>query len=106
MTASELEKHILLGEIERLTKELFSVGGNRKRQPLSETCLAAKDIDCRYASKLAFMLECMVIDSHGHWNAACELLDEYKAAWERINPSPPIFMGESVVRKKREVGSE
>jgi len=59
------------------------------------TCLAAKDIDCRYASKLAFMLECMVLDSQGHWNAACKLLDEYKSEWEQINPSPPIFMGES-----------
>jgi hypothetical protein len=40
MTASELEKHILLGEIERLTKELFRVGGSRKRQPLSEVAIA------------------------------------------------------------------
>jgi hypothetical protein len=59
------------------------------------TCQAARDIDSRYASRLAFMLECMVVDSHGHWTAACELLDKYKAEWERINPSPPTFMGET-----------
>ena len=48
------------------------------------------------------MLECMIVDSHGHWNAACELLDEYKAAWERINPSPPTFMGEPTCNDERE----
>lgn len=70
------------------------------------TCLAARDIDARYASRLAFMLECMVVDSHGHWSAACELLDEYKAAWERINPTPPTFMGEFVMREKSEAAGE
>lgn len=68
--------------------------------------IAGRDIDSQYASRLAFMLECMVIDSHGHWNAACELLDEYKAAWERINPTPPTFMGEFVMREKSEMTGE
>lgn len=53
-------------------------------------------IDSEYASRLAFMLECLIVDYHGHWDAACKLLDEYKAAWEKVNPSPPTFMGEPI----------
>jgi hypothetical protein len=65
-----------------------------------DVSLAARDIDARYASRLAFMLECMVVDSHGHWNESVKLLDEYKAACERINPSPPTFMGEPLWQEK------
>lgn len=56
--------------------------------------LSAQNIDDRYASRLAFMLECVLLDYHGHWDAACALLDEYKAEWDRVNPAPPTFMGE------------
>ena len=48
------------------------------------------------------MLECLIVDYHGHWDAACKLLDEYKAAWERINPSPPTFMGEPMPPERME----
>lgn len=63
---------------------------------------AATEIDCEYASRLAFMLECMLVDSNGHWNQAAALLDEYKAKWEAINPSPPTFMGEPMPTERRE----
>jgi hypothetical protein len=43
------------------------------------------------------MLECMAVDPHGHFDAACKLLDEYKGEWEKVNPSPPTFMGEPVL---------
>jgi|GEM_PF-3732869 hypothetical protein len=52
------------------------------------TCKRAREIDSHYASRLAFALECVIVDQHGHWDAACKLLDEYKAEWERINPAP------------------
>lgn len=59
----------------------------------------AIDVDDRFASKLAFMLECMVLDPNGHYNAACELLDAYKSEWDKINPAPPTLFGEVLVRQ-------
>ena len=61
-------------------------------------CKRADAIDSHYAGRLAFMLECMAVDPHGHFDAACKLLDEYKGEWEKVNPSPPTFMGERVGR--------
>ena len=63
---------------------------------------SAQNIDDRYAGRLAFMLECLIVDYHGNWDAACKLLDEYKAAWEAVNPSPPTFMGEPMPPERRE----
>lgn len=65
-------------------------------------CKRADVIDSTYASKLAFMMECLIVDYHGHWQAACDLLDEYKGEWEAINPSPPTFMGEPMPTERRE----
>ena len=65
-------------------------------------CKRADMIDSTYASKLAFMMECLLVDYHGHWQDACNLLDEYKAEWEKINPSPPTFMGEPLPPERRE----
>lgn len=56
-------------------------------------CKRADAIDSKYASQLAFMMECFIVDYHGHWQSACELLDEYKAEWEKINPAPPYVYG-------------
>ena len=33
---------------------------------------------------------------------AVRLLDEYKAEWEKINPSPPTFMGEPIPAERME----
>jgi hypothetical protein len=66
------------------------------------TCKRGLQIDSEYASRLAFMLECVVLDPHGHFEAACTLLDQYKAAWEKVNPSPPTFMGEPMPADRRE----
>ncbi len=59
-------------------------------------------LDSAFASRLAFMLECMLVDSHGHWGEAAKLLDEYKAGWEKVNPSPPTFMGEPMPTDRKE----
>ena len=68
-------------------------------QMLCKRCTA---IDEHYASKFAFMLECMLVDAHGHWNQAAALLDEYKAEWAKVNPPPPTFMGEPMPPERRE----
>ncbi len=65
-------------------------------------CKRADMIDSTYASKLAFMMECLIVDYHGNWQAACDLLDEYKAEWAKINPPPPTFMGEPMPPERRE----
>ena len=39
------------------------------------------------AAKLAFELECMLIDPHEHWDSAARALDAYKQA-QGPNPSP------------------
>lgn len=48
----------------------------------------------KFTNRLAIMLECMLIDPNGSWNESANLLDEYKAAWDAINPQHPTFMGE------------
>ena len=60
------------------------------------------NIDDRYGGRLALMLECVLLDYHGNWDAACTLLDEYKAEWDRVNPQPPTFMGEPMPPERRE----
>ncbi|WP_303678236.1 hypothetical protein [Ralstonia mannitolilytica] len=65
-------------------------------------CKRASAIDEHFAGSLAFMLECAILDPHGYFDAACALLDEYKAEREKINPSPPTFMGEPMPPERRE----
>ena len=55
---------------------------------------AINSIDARFCGRLALILECVILDPHGHFDLACQLLEEYKAEWEKVNPSPPTFMGE------------
>ncbi|MGE5623105.1 MAG: hypothetical protein ACM3WS_08120 [Bacillota bacterium] len=59
------------------------------------------DIDDRYAGRLAMLLECMLIDPNRFWNEAAQLLDEYKAEWEKVNPQPPTFMGEPMPPERK-----
>lgn len=59
------------------------------------------DIDDRYAGRLALLLECMLIDPNGYWNEAANLLDEYKAEWDKVNPRPPTFMGEPMPPERK-----
>lgn len=68
--------------------------GGSKCDQCGMLCRRADAIDSLYAGRLAFMLECLLLDGNGHWDAACKLLDEYKAEWDKVNPSPPTFMGE------------
>ena len=65
-------------------------------------CKRADMIDSTYASKLAFMMECLIVDHNGNWQAACDLLDQYKSEWAKINPPPPTFMGEPMPADRRE----
>lgn len=65
-------------------------------------CKRSTAIDEHFASRMAFMLECMLVDSNGHWNEAAALLDKYKAEHEKINPSPPTFMGEPMPPERME----
>ena len=68
-------------EIERLNARLADVE-------------AINSIDARFGGRLALILECVILDPHGHFDLACQLLEEYKAEWEKVNPSPPTSMGE------------
>lgn len=62
---------------------------------------AINSIDARFCGRLALILECVILDPHGHFDLACQLLDEYKAAWEEVNPSPPTFMGEPMPPERK-----
>ena len=69
------------GEIKRLKAELADMS-------------VIISIDDRFGGRLALILECVILDPHGHFELACQLLEEYKAEWEKVTPSPPTFMGE------------
>ncbi len=75
-------------EIERLRQ-----GSDVLRKELAEMS-AIRGIDDRFGGRLALMLECAILNPNGYFYEACALLDEYKAEWEKVNPSPPTFMGE------------
>lgn len=62
---------------------------------------AIRDIDARFCGRLALILECAILDPHGHFELACQLLEEYKSAWEKLNPSPPTFMGEPMPPERK-----
>ena len=62
---------------------------------------AINSIDARFCGRLALILECVILDPHGHFDLACQLLEEYKAEWEKVNPSPPTFMGEPMPPERR-----
>ena len=61
-----------------------------------------RGIDDRFGGRLALMLECVILNPNGYFDDACALLDEYKAEWEKVNPSPPTFMGEPMPTERRE----
>ena len=62
----------------------------------SEPEVAAQNIDARFAHRLAIALECMILNPTRFYDEACALIDEYKSAWEEVNPSLPTFMGEPI----------
>jgi hypothetical protein len=55
-----------------------------------------REIDENYAQKLALELECMLFDPNKWGDSAAKTLDEYKTAWNEINPGHPTLMGEPV----------
>lgn len=57
-------------------------------------CRRGDAIDSHFAGRLAFMLECLMLDGNAHFDAAAKLLTDYRAEWDKVNPSPPTFMGE------------
>jgi hypothetical protein len=64
--------------------------------------LSARGIDDRFGGRMALMLECAILNPNGFFDEACRLLDEYKAEWEKVNPSPPTFMGEPIPQERLE----
>ena len=83
-------------EIERLRQ-----GSDVLREELKEMCVI-RGIDDRFGGRLALMLECAILNPNGYFDEACALLDEYKAEWEKVNPSPPTFMGEPMPPERLE----
>ena len=61
-----------------------------------------RGIDDRFGGRLALMLECSILNPNGYFDEACALLDEYKAEWEKVNPSPPTFMGEPMPEDRKQ----
>ncbi len=61
-----------------------------------------RGIDDRFGGRLALMLECAILNPNGYFDEACALLDEYKAEWEKVNPSPPTFMGEPMPEDRKQ----
>lgn len=51
----------------------------------------AWNIDTQYASVLALMLECMILDPRRWHDDAVKVLDQYRAEWDKLNPSPSPF---------------
>jgi hypothetical protein len=64
--------------------------------------LSARGIDDRFGGRMALMLECAILNPNGFFEKACRLLDEYKAEWDKVNPSPPTFMGEPIPQERLE----
>ena len=51
----------------------------------------AWNIDSKYASLLALTLECMILDPRRWHDDAVKVLDQYRAEWDKLNPSPSPF---------------
>ena len=51
----------------------------------------AWNIDSKYASLLALTLECMILDPRRWHDDAVNVLDQYRAEWNKLNPSPSPF---------------
>jgi hypothetical protein len=81
-------------EIERLRQ-----GSDVLRAELAEMSVI-RGIDDRFGGRLALMLECAILNPNGYFDEACALLDEYKAEWEKVNPSPPTFLGKPIPNQK------
>lgn len=90
------------GEIERLRQEVTMLRQEYAADTVEIAEMKARladveainSIDARFCGRLALILECVILDPHGHFDLACQLLEEYNAEWEKVNPSPPTFMGE------------
>lgn len=63
----------------------------QERQGSYELQQQAWTIDNKYASLLALTLECMILDPQRWHDDAVRVLDEYRAAWDKLNPSPSPF---------------
>lgn len=104
--AEAAEEDAMPGDLVRELASLRHENGDRGNQIINlrrelADMSVIRGIDDRYGGLLAFMLECVIVDYHGHWDAACKLLDEYKAAWDAVDPQPPTFMGEPISRRNR-----
>ena len=67
------------------------VKAEQERQDSYELQQQAWTIDNKYASLLALTLERMILDPQRWHDDAVRVLDEYRAAWDKLNPSPSPF---------------
>ena len=51
----------------------------------------AWNIDSKYARLLALTLECMILDPQRWHDDAVKVLNQYRAEWDKLNPSPSPF---------------
>ena len=100
--ASDFMSHPLsrsITDCEKIGEALFDAAEEIEHLYL---VLSARGIDDRFGGRLALMLECAILNPNGFFDEACRLLDEYKAEWEKVNPSPPTFMGEPIPQDRLE----
>lgn len=67
-----------------------TVGTGMNGYPINAAA-RGRAIDERFAPRLALMLEAMLLSPDKCWNEAAALCDEYRAAWDKLNPSPSPF---------------
>jgi hypothetical protein len=92
-----------LGNMEALIQHYVALqtANIKLRAELAEMSVI-RGIDDRFGGRLALMLECAILNPNGYFDKACALLDEYKAEWEKVNPTPPTFMGEPIPTERLE----
>lgn len=103
--ASDFMSHPLsrgISDCEKAGEALFDAAQeiDRLRSELADMSVIC-GIDDRFGGRLALMLECAILNPNGYFDDACRLLDEYKAEWEKVNPSPPTFMGEPIPQDRK-----
>ena len=67
------------------------IAHERERYEAHRLQQEAWNIDSKYASLLALTLECMILDPRRWHDDAVNVLDQYRAEWNKLNPSPSPF---------------
>ena len=83
--------HTPVQEAELLRFAALVAARERERYEAHRLQQEAWNIDTQYASLLALMLECMILDPRRWHDDAVKVLDQYRAEWDKLNPSPSPF---------------